>query len=293
MLTKTPCLYNLYTHIATNPGRCRRFTCGESLLTMFNCGLENKYVDLWSHYNYIVYVIEGRKIWHTTDRSYDLKKGDCVFVRKGAAIVEQFFDSEFCLYLFFIPDDFICDVLRKKSKPLSSPKASYDQLIPIDTNGPVMAFYQSMRSYFDASTDPDQSLLELKFRELILTLADNPGNAALHSYFHSLLVEPQTLSLQKAMEENFCYNLKMEEFAKLSARSLSAFKRDFIKLYNTTPGKWLMEKRLTHSLHLLTNMGKSVSETAFESGFESPSHFSRSFRQRFGAPPVAMRQQVV
>lgn len=171
--------------------------------------------------------------------------------------------------------------------------SDYNQVMPIDTNAPVHSFYQSMQSYFDSSNEPDQSLLELKFRELILTLADNPRNAELLSYFWSMLNEPQTVSLQKTMEENFCFNLKIEEFAKLSARSLSAFKRDFIKTFNTSPGKWLMEKRLNFSLHLLTNMGKSVAETAFESGFESPSHFSRAFRQRFGAPPIAMKQQAL
>jgi AraC-like DNA-binding protein len=73
------------------------------------------------------------------------------------------------------------------------------------------------------------------------------------------------------MDDNFCFNLKMEEFAKITARSLSAFKRDFMRVYGTTPGKWLMEKRLNNAFHLLTNMGKTVSEVCFESGFESTS----------------------
>jgi AraC-like DNA-binding protein len=284
-------LYNLYTHIVTNPGRCRRFACGDTLLTMFNCGLENKYADLWSHYNYIAYVIEGRKTWHAAYGEFDLREGDCVFVRKGAAIVEQFFDSKFCFYLFFIPDEFIVDVLKKKSKPMAQRHSDFQPVIPIEINARVMAFYQSMQSYFDANSEPDQSLLELKFRELILTVADNPNNAELQSFFSSLLQDPQVISLQQIMEENFCFNLKMEEFAKLSSRSLSAFKRDFVKIYQTSPGKWLMEKRLKYSLHLLANMGKTVAETAFESGFESPSHFSRAFRQRFGAPPISMKKQ--
>ena len=94
------------------------------------------------------------------------------------------------------------------------------------------------------------------------------------------------------MDDNFCFNLKMEEFAKITARSLSAFKRDFMRVYGTTPGKWLMEKRLNNAFHLLTNMGKTVSEAAFESGFESTSHFSRSFRQRFGSSPTTIRHRI-
>lgn len=285
-------MYNLYTHIETNPGRCRRLTCKDSLFTIFNCRLQNKYEDLWSHHNYIVYVVEGRKVWHTSHASYDLHEGTCVFVRKGAAIVEQFFDTEFCFFLFFIPDEFICDVLKSRSKPLQRSAKQSEPVITIHNSATIQAYFQSMLPYFDDERDPDQSLLELKFRELVLALADNPRNHELLSYFCSLLQEPQAVSLQQVMEENFCFNLKLEELARLSSRSLSAFKRDFEKMYEMPPGKWLMEKRLIHSLHLLTNMGKTVAEAAFESGFESSSHFSRAFRQRFGSSPVVMKQQV-
>jgi AraC-like DNA-binding protein len=53
-----------------------------------------------------------------------------------------------------------------------------------------------------------------------------------------------------------------------------------------------MEKRLNHARHLLTNLGKTVSEAAFESGFENNSHFSRAFRQRFGVTPISTRGEV-
>ncbi len=285
-------MYNIYSHIANNPGRCERLTVGDSLFTSYNCGIKKKFEDLWSHHNYIVYVMEGRKIWHTGHGSFELREGSCVFVRKGASIVEQFFDSEFCFFLFFIQDEFICDVLKSKSNPIVKSVKNYDPVIPIENSATVHAFFQSMMLYFDNQFKPDQSLLELKFRELILTIADNPKNGELLSYFRSLLQEPQTVSLQKVMDDNFCFNLKMEEFAKITARSLSAFKRDFMRVYGTTPGKWLMEKRLNNAFHLLTNMGKTVSEAAFESGFESTSHFSRSFRQRFGNSPTTIRHRI-
>jgi AraC-like DNA-binding protein len=45
-------------------------------------------------------------------------------------------------------------------------------------------------------------------------------------------------------------------------------------------------------LHLLANVGRTVSEAAFESGFENPSHFSRCFRQYFGVGPASIRQKI-
>ncbi|MET0637128.1 MAG: AraC family transcriptional regulator [Chitinophagaceae bacterium] len=283
-------MYNLYSHLVNNPARCRRFTCGQSLITMFNCRLENRFEDLWSHYNYIVYVVEGRKIWHTSHGSYDLKQGSCVFVKKGASMVEQFFDTEFCFILFFLPDDFICEVLQEKTVPLIRSGTDEELVMHIERTDSVDIFYRSMFSFFENLREPDQALLRLKFSELILTIADNPLNHSLQAYFHSILCKPQTVSLQRIMEDNFCFNLKLEEFSKLAARSLSAFKRDFQAIYRTSPGRWLTERRLDHARNLISNQGYTVSEASFHSGFENVSHFSRAFKLRYGHTPAGMKQ---
>lgn len=285
-------MYNIYSKIADNPNFYRQFTCRQSLITSISCSYRVQYEQFWSHYNYIIYIVEGRRIWHTAQGSYELRKGSCVLVKKGACIVEHFLDSTFCVEVFFIPDEFISEVLKSKAIPIHKTAERHHPVIPIENNEAVQSFFQSMLSHFDTNREPDPSLLELKFRELILTIADNPANRELLSYFCTLLREPQRVSLQRIMEDNFCFNLGLEEFARLSARSLSAFKRDFGRVYQTTPGKWLIEKRLTHALHLLTNLDRTVSEAAFESGFESPSHFSRAFRHRFGRSPQAMKQPI-
>jgi len=283
-------MINFIESVLKYPDYTRQFNCGKSLITVFNCPLEarlmsKRFTDLWSQYNYIFYVIDGRKVWHTANGSYDFQKGKCVFVQKGASIIEQFFDVGFCLVLFFIPDEFICDTLKTKSKPLSSTVKAYGPVMQLETSESLAAFFLSMSAYFAGTQEPDQRLLELKFRELILTIADDPHNKELLSFFCSLLHDPQSVSLQRIMEDNYCFNLKLEQYAALCNRSLSAFKRDFQKQYNTTPGKWLLEKKLQHAMQLLTHKGKTVSEAAFESGFDNTSYFSRAFRTRFGMPP--------
>jgi AraC-like DNA-binding protein len=199
-------------------------------------------------------------------------------------------DIGFCVVLFFIPDSFICDTLQIKARPLATFGRSFEPLMVIESNEPLRAFFLSMYSYFTENREPDPSLLEIKFKELILTIADNAANRDLLAYFCSLMHEPQAVLLKRVMEDNFCYNLKLETYAQLSNRSLSAFKRDFGKLYGSTPGKWLHEKRLCHALRLLRNLDKTVSEAAFESGFESSSHFSRAFKARFGQAPSEMKR---
>jgi AraC-like DNA-binding protein len=277
----------------SNPNYYRQFACDDSLITLYNCPLKTRFQDVWCHHNYFVYIVEGVKKWHTAHGVFDLTPNSCVFVRKGAAIVEQLSDDKVCLMMFFVPDDFISDVLKSRTSPIYKPGESYNPVMRIDNDSNVEAFFGSMMRYFEVGREPDGSLLELKFRELILTVAGNTSNREMLSFFSALLHEPQAVSLQRIMENNCCFNLKLEEFAQLANRSLSAFKRDFQKQFNTTPGKWLMEKRLDHAMNLLANADKTVSETAFESGFESPAHFSRAFRSRFGTTPLSVKKPVV
>lgn len=284
---------DVYQKIKDNPDFYRQLRCGDTLITQFDCLLDTKFQDAWSQFNYFAYIVEGRKIWHTPSGSYDLKAGDCAFIRKGAFISEQFFESTSCFMFFFMPDDFIREAVQAKVKPVSGGTKQFEPVIRVEDNAIIQAFFHSMMPYYSSSNEPDKALLELKFKELLLSITDNAANADLRAYFSTLMQEPRVISLQQVMEENYCFNLKLEAFAKLSARSLSGFKRDFENIYGTSPGKWLLEKRLNHALHLLTNSGKTVGEAAFESGFENASHFSRAFRQRFGMPPTALKQLAV
>ncbi|MEO7523948.1 MAG: AraC family transcriptional regulator [Ferruginibacter sp.] len=288
-------MVNFQERVLNYPQYCKQFSCGESLITIFNCPgearlMQNKYADLWSQENYIFFVLEGKKIWHTAHGAYEISAGDCVLVRKGACILEQFFDIGFCLVLFFIPDEFICDTLRNRSTPIVKSNEKYPPVIRLNSTETLQSFFISMYSYFSGTSTPDKSWLALKFKELILNIADNLKNIELLSYFNSLMCEPQSVSMERVMNDNFCFNLKLEQYAQLCTRSLSTFKRDFQKKFQITPGKWLLEKRLLHAKFLLTTMYKSVSEAAFESGFENSSHFSRSFKQRFGVSPLAIKQ---
>src|SRR5262249_50400853 len=113
-------------------------------------------------------------------------------------------------------------------------------------------------------------------------------NPALCAYLQSVAASAAP-SLPAIMEANYHHNLALAEFAQMCHRSLSSFKRDFRTHYGTSPGKWLLERRLERSLSLLQATRLSVTEVMLECGFEELSHFSRAFKDRFGRPPSAYR----
>ena len=94
------------------------------------------------------------------------------------------------------------------------------------------------------------------------------------------------------MLENFLYNLKIEEFAKISGRSLSSFKRDFQNIYNTTPSKWIKSKRLEYAKQLLVESDLNINQICYDSGFINSSHFIKSFKKKYQVSPLQYKIKV-
>jgi len=97
--------------------------------------------------------------------------------------------------------------------------------------------------------------------------------------------EPYKIDLEKFMLSNFHFNVPVEKFAQLTGRSLAGFKRDFKKMFDTSPRQWLQEKRLMEARHLIEKKNKKPAAIYLDLGFESLSHFSHSFKKKFGKAP--------
>jgi pimeloyl-ACP methyl ester carboxylesterase/AraC-like DNA-binding protein len=112
------------------------------------------------------------------------------------------------------------------------------------------------------------------------------------SQFNQGTVNKTRLNLEKIMSENYLYNLKVEEFAKLCGRSLSAFKRDFRKVFKTTPSKWIKNKRLEYAKTLLIESNLNINEICYDSGFVNASHFIKSFKEQYKISPHQFRSML-
>jgi AraC-like DNA-binding protein len=287
-------MINLYEDIKSR-NHYNKFEIGGLLFAEYKCPLEEKFVGIWTHTDYLVHVVTGKKTWHTTDGSFPAEAGQSLYFKKGAAIVEQFFNEEFCLLLFFVPDDFIRSVVKEYTGELNK---SLDKVnsnastIRVDNDVALTVFFHSMLAYFSGVERPSEALLRLKLKELILSLLVSPKNPVISNYFYSI-ANCEAPSVSEIMESNFRYNLSIENYAELCHKSLSSFKREFHKQYKESPGKWLLNKRLEYSSVLLKNDNMNVSQIVFECGFEDLSHFSRAFKNKFGVSPTQFRNQTV
>lgn len=79
--------------------------------------------------------------------------------------------------------------------------------------------------------------------------------------------------------------------AKEAGMSRSAFSRRFKASTDESPMEFVARVRLEHARRLLLGTARPVEAIACSVGFQSRSHFSRAFRNQFGADPSAFRRR--
>lgn len=147
----------------------------------------------------------------------------------------------------------------------------------------------SVMPYFQISGHFPEDLGLLKITEAISIL--RTIDPAIDSVLANM-EDPHKVELVSFMEKNYMFNMPMEKFGYLTGRSLTSFKRDFKKAFNTTPQRWLTQKRLELAHYQLAEQNRKPVEVCYETGFENLSHFSFAFKKHFGYPPAQLARQV-
>lgn len=282
---------NIYD-IAMRTPRFKKIEASSVLFTEYKCMEDRSIFAAWAHANYFVCVLQGHMEWLTTENTYVLQSNDAIFVKKGANIIHKYFEEDFCALIIFVPDEFIRDLIVQSPTTVKlGNEMATESVIPIKSDKVLSSYFTSLYAYFFSESEPLSHIVEIKFKELIYNLLSSSRNRGISNYFKEVAQNKNT-TIKYIMEDNFMYNLSINEYARLTHRSLSVFKRDFHSAYGTSPGRWLTERRLQYAKRLLETTDKKVFEVAFESGFENASHFTRAFKEKNGVTPLSYKKQL-
>jgi AraC-like DNA-binding protein len=188
--------------------------------------------------------------------------------------------------MFILKEDILREyALEKRLETTDRYHGESNILMPESTY--LKGFFDSLIPYTKNSREIDHPLSVLKVKEAIeLLLLLKPELR----YFLFDFSEPHKIDLEKFMQANFKFNVPLDNFAKLTGRSLAGFKRDFGKTFGMPPRHWLQNRRLTEAHFQITTQHKRPSSIYLELGFESLSHFSYAFKKEFGYSPTEMQR---
>ncbi|OMH30557.1 GlxA family transcriptional regulator [Motiliproteus sp. MSK22-1] len=98
-------------------------------------------------------------------------------------------------------------------------------------------------------------------------------------------------NILQLMSANIDEPLSVDELASYVGVSRRRIERLFQAHLETTPSRYYLELRITHARRLLLQSNDSVANIAVACGFLSTTHFSRCFKDYFGASPSLVRQR--
>lgn len=84
---------------------------------------------------------------------------------------------------------------------------------------------------------------------------------------------------------NYAKPVQIERLAAAAGMSRSGFHQHFRAITSLTPLQFQKQLRLIEARRLIVSSGKTLSQVAFDVGYESTSQFSREYARMFGQPP--------
>lgn len=255
--------------------------------------IEDKYFkdEIILEHHSIVRIISGEMKVVQADNTYVFSAGDTLLFPRNQLSTLIKYPKEGRIYQSIV---MTLTTQRLKefytSSPLLLSKPHTHKIRQFDRNPLLESFFTSLLPYFDLNKELPERIAAIKLEEVITVLRElDPEIDNLLSDF----TEPGKLNLIDFMEKNYMFNMTIEKFGYLTGRSLTTFKRDFKKAFNTTPQKWLTQKRLELAHYELAEKNRKPIDVYFEVGFENLSHFSYAFKKHFGYAPTEVRPKAV
>ncbi len=269
---------------------CENFDVVGSCYVKYN-GKREHGMHMYYPATFLIYVEHGNLEIDFENTKYKYTEGDFCLVRKytNAYFAKVFSEEkgESKSYTFIMPDVFLRKITAhyKFEKNLQS---IGDRIIKITPNEGLKSIVNDVKSTLDDNMELSTVAFEAKVENTFKTIIDtNPKLAILFKEF-SLA---QRADLTLFMYNNYMYKQPLETMAKLSGRSLSTFNREFKLIFNTTPHRWILKKRLQLAYDLLINTNDTVGDIYLQAGFEDLAHFSKAFKKEYGINPSEVKKQ--
>lgn len=241
----------------------------------------------------MLFIITKGKGTHTIDyKDYSYKEGTVFSLRKG--VTHKFTKSNASGELLIFTEDFIIKHIGKQdglkslqlfNELLESPKIQLSKVMYLD----VVTILKQLNTESQIEKDTYSSsikrsllhvLVSKLFREKI-----NQKNSNTNSKYLS-----QFLKFQNLIEQQWIENKKALNYAKqmsITPKTLNNIVKSTIK----KSAKSLIDDIVTTQIkHLLINTELSVTEIAYQSGFDDPTNFFKYFKKNTSLSPNQFRK---
>ena len=243
-----------------------------------------------------IIILEGKMSYSVNGKSYELKKGQAIFVNSAQMHYGYSCDGSEC--------NFICIILNPLIlSEITLIKESY--IIPIctDTSHPFFIFdpsigwqkdfiEQLIKIYKFCSDKQDGFQLQVmsNLYSIFYSLYNNIKNSKdSQEYYYDKNLD-SLHNMIGYIQRNYKNKITLKEIASSGNVCRSNCCEIFQSILNKSPISYLIEYRLNKSIKLLNDTSYTITEIALKCGFNSSSYFTEIFHKQLGCTPSQYRK---
>lgn len=226
----------------------------------------------------IYYLTSGKCNYFIHNKSFCVEAGDILIIPAGVTHKSQYHDQNYTRLLincskYFIPSSIfnsIQDIIYVYRNDDIRPKI--DEL------------FRGIEKDYDSPDTFASDSLRANMHSLFILMARNPNQKHME-FLKNDYIEQAVDYMQK----NFAGNITLSDIAKMCSVSPEHLSRTFKKETGFGFSEYLTHLRLKKAEYLLKNSTFSITDIAYQCGFEDSNYFSVVFKRNFGISPSAMR----
>ncbi|MEJ0030705.1 MAG: AraC family transcriptional regulator [Bacteroidota bacterium] len=240
---------------------------------------EEIFRDVYFAANSLYYVESGSAIIYSNNDKVTIKKGEISLIRQHSKLdIQKIKDkngNDFKSIIFYLFPDFVTEFVRQTKSSKNQENSITSDVIHLGKSLSLKEFCESLLPLFETKKLSPTIIKEKTFSAL--------KHLSLHNKkllpFLKANSSPVKIDLYEFMINVAVNNYSVNEMATLTGRSLSAFKRDFYDVFETTPHQWLLQKKVDYAEQLIKNKKMKASNIYSMLGFNELSHFSAAFKK--------------
>ncbi|MFK7785046.1 MAG: helix-turn-helix transcriptional regulator [Crocinitomicaceae bacterium] len=236
------------------------------------------------------YVVNGNMLSYDSRGVHKLSEKDAI-VKNCNNFVQRYLPSSGskeceAIAVFLYPD--LLKTIYRDEVPSFMEAEHQEKPKKLIGNKLIEQYMNTLLMYFEDPEVVDEELGILKLKELMMILLKSENHENIRKLLSDIFT-PINVRFKKAVEQNIFNPISIEQLAFICNMSLSTFKREFQKAFDDTPARFIKNRRLEYAASKLICSDLSITDIAYESGFQDPTTFSSSFNQKYKLSPKKFR----
>lgn len=258
--------------------------------TIYGCGYEKCRTNTeWEtrllDYHVLFYILDGKGMLSSKGKEYHLKKGQGFLISPNTMTAYKADPDDPWTYVYVSFEGFLVENYLYRARLSSvSPTFTYDYDDYLEKRFNEMIRYSKVK----------HNRYCKMIAELYLIISRLIDHNQLE-YFTYAKLHGKEYYIQKALgyvELNYSRDMTVEDIANYLGITRKYFYHIFREATNKSPKDYIIEYRITTACHIIEYQECSISEVAYLVGYNSPFHFSETFKKLKGMSPTEYKKRL-